>query len=203
MQLFGLDERRRQQAHEENLESCADTLLAAVERHREAVSVGAHDHARVLNVAVFATIWNADLNVLLEDLRRLKDAPGTAAGWRRKLTARLLALTIVEAADEFTSLLGREFRSSVNQLNAESTVPQLNAVHGELSRFRAAHGGRLRALRNTVVAHRDPDASAQIEALRTLNVGEVETLGWELLRWTNSLHHYVTDVMAASRGAAA
>jgi hypothetical protein len=189
--------------HEKNLNACAVALMAAEQQHREAVRAGAHDNARVLNVAIFAVVWNADLSVLLEDLRVLNEVPGWAAGWKRKLTARLLALTMVEAVDEFRGLLGRDFRIAVKRLAGDSTLEQLNDVHKTLSRFRDTHDTELRVVRNTIIAHRDPDAAVQAESLRSLNVKHVEELGWELLKWTTSLHQFVGTVVANDRRTAA
>ena len=177
--------------------------MTAVEQHRRAVNAGAHDHTCILNVALFAIIWNADLSVLLEELRVLDGVPGTAAGWKRKLTARLLALTIIEAGDEFRGLLGREFRASVKRLAGDDMLEQLNAVHKTLCRFRDAHDTTLRKVRNTVIAHRDSNAAGQVESLGSLKVKDVEKLGWELLRWTTSLHELVSTVAAKSRKTAA
>jgi hypothetical protein len=184
--------------HEKNIQACGVALMAAEGQYREAVRAGAHHKARVLNVAIFAVVWNADLSVLLEELRVLNEAPGWAAGWKRKLTARLLALTIVEAVDEFTGLLGRDFRTAVRQLTDDATLEQLNDIHKALTRFRDGHESELRIVRNTIIAHRDPDAAIQTESLRSLNVKHVEELGWELLEWTTTLHVFVGTVAAAS-----
>lgn len=188
---------RSEALYRENVAQLRAALQAVVARRAEFERHGADAHVRIANVAQFAILWNADLSALLDELRRLKRSSAPGAEWKEKLLARLLALTMIECADEFVGLLGRQFRRTVETLCEDPELLQeVGRVHKRLSDFKKEHEVHLRQVRNTIIAHRDPNASLQLEVMEKLSVDALTQLGFELLDWTNDLLHLLSSVIA-------
>jgi hypothetical protein len=184
---------------DENIERFADALQQTLAWRPFVQRLGAADHVCLLNVAQFVLLWNADLAALLGDLHDLRDNASLRAGWRRKLAARQLALTIVEAVDRLRSLCGQSFRESIVQVGGDPLLTRVNELHRRLHVFSEAHDEELRRVRNTIVGHRDADASTQIEALRTLSVDAVEQYAWSFVSWNTDMFSLLSDVMAVGK----
>ncbi len=109
------------------------------------------------------------------------------------MQARTLVLLLYETAHRLPAVLGGKFRRAVEAIGASDSLPTLNTVHGRVTAFAAEYGGELYTLRNLVVAHRDQDASAQLEAL-TFDVDRVHHLGWMFFQVLTPLYEYFADL---------
>jgi hypothetical protein len=50
----------------------------------------------------------------------------------------------------------------------------------------AQHGPLLEGIRNNIIGHRDNEVSTQLLWMRKADATEIETLGWELMKLTNT-----------------
>jgi len=129
------------------------------------------------NVDQFALLFNFDLSCLLQDMRARPNS------WHTNLHARTLVLTMFECVDDFKALLGKEFRSLLQSLDKDGTIlTEANNLHSELRRFLDQYD-RFKEVRDTVTAHREHDAAAQIHLIENLDISEVESAGYQMMRW--------------------
>lgn len=155
------------------------------------MTAGAKGRLVLLNVALFALLWNSDLFALLSRLEALRAERSLSAGWQRKQAARFLALTILESCETLKGLLGKDFRRELETFAGKEAVVLLGPIHRDLSRFLKQHGDDLRHIRVTIVAHRDPDASVQLAAMRGVDVARMATLGNEMVEWNTRLFTFL------------
>ena len=146
----------------------------------------------IVNLAQFVILWNMDLSALLNAL------DDTEPGWQQKLHARVLALTIYECAEDFTALLGKNLREAITELAGPQQLTILNPVSAGINQFWRSHREALKAIRGSIIAHRDHNAKQQIEALNNLSVEEVKSMGWELMKWTNTLLSALSNTVNVS-----
>ena len=119
----------------------------------------------LININQFVMLFNYDLSVLRQDLFVAEP------GWRRKLHARLLALTIVEFLEDVGELLGKSFRTRVAAIGDKTaSIDRLNSILKQLNQLRATHEAALRDIRNIAIGHKDKDAKRQFEVINNLDV---------------------------------
>ena len=152
--------------------------------------LGTAHHVALVNVCQFALLFNYDLSCLLHDLT------ATQIAWHRRLHARHLALTLVECVEDFTALLGKPFRRAISELRLDpATVETLNSLSAELHAFQRQHDRFLRSVRNYTIAHREHDATIQLQWINDLEPKSLGALGDEMMRWTARLHVYLHSVI--------
>ena len=117
----------QQRAIERNLKSCEAARHEAEKRNLE-------DIIFIININQFVMLFNYDLSILGYGLLAIED------GWRRKLYARLLALTVVEFLEDIGELLGKNFRSKVAAIDDNSaSIDKLNSILKQLNQIRTRH----------------------------------------------------------------
>ena len=133
---------------------------------------------RLLNLIQFACLYLTDMAILLElsDMAR--------AERKKRLFARLIALHVFECFDRFGEMLHQTFAARVRQL---ATHEQFGPVLKELRKLRKAHAPLLRNMRNSVIAHRDPDASVQLAMIRSIDPKRIHRMGVDVVKWLTSL----------------
>lgn len=142
------------------------------------------DKAKAANIPTFAGIYNVGLFVAIaeQDISTYAEAIVFARSeWHRKFHARGLAVLLTELSEDLPELLGKQFRGWLSdiQLGDDQTV-RLNTIGRELSSFRKQHHAFLSRIRNYVCAHRDHDASVQLDLIGALDVREVLRLGSQI-----------------------
>lgn len=95
------------------------------------------------------------------------------------LRARIGRL-LYEGAEDLPQLLAKKYREWLADLELDSQwVTALNDIGAKLSRFRKSHSDFLSNVRNLVGAHKDHNASAQLDVLVNLKAADVYRLGAE------------------------
>jgi hypothetical protein len=154
----------------------ADKFLVLAER------AGSPHHIDFANLMQFAGVFSYDLVCILDDCMRSED------GWRRKLHARHLALTLVENVEDFTDLLGKPLQTILAKTVFDpAPVATILVLKADLHRFQENNDKFLRAIRNAIIAHRDHLAKIQLTWIRGLNPEHVENLGIEMVQWCTRL----------------
>ena len=116
--------------------------------------------------------------------------------WRKKLYARLLAMTLVECVEDITQLLGKEFRLSLDKAIAKNDYKQkLNPIVKALIEFKKKHECDLRDIRNIAAAHRDQDAARQLSAINKINPKTLQNLSLEFVELLLPFNKMMTEVM--------
>jgi hypothetical protein len=182
---------------EENQRAIEENLMACERTRGLAEKNNVQDVIFIININQFVMLFNYDLSVLRQDLL------ATEAGWRRKLHARLLALTIVEFLEDVGELLGKSFRAKVVETGDKTaSIDRLNSILKKSSQLRVTHEKALRDLRNIAIGHKDKDAKKQFEVIRNLDVDRLESLGVDMTNWVTSYSLFLTDlIMSMTRQA--
>lgn len=169
------------------------TLKINGEKAREA---GLHSFSGIYNVALYIAIAEHDMSTHGEAILH---APSE---WHRKFHARGLAVLLFEVAEDLPTLLGKQYRQWLNDLQlAPNWLARLNTITKSIAAFRKAHEPFLSKIRNYLGAHRDHDAYAQFELLENLDVLEVFRLAATLSESIRSLiafNHDLVRVMGNS-----
>jgi hypothetical protein len=164
-------------------------LLASL-RISRAQAEARNDLAAVtlINANQFAALFNYDLRQLLFDIGPARDT------WGGKLYARTLALTLYECTEDFTSILGRDFRGALQARGGSEHLARLGELHNWVREFFNAHRVLLQGIRLQVIGHREHDASQQLARLEAIDVRQIEELGYEMLRWLNEFIGFATVI---------
>lgn len=145
--------------------------------------------AEIVNTLQFCLVVSKDLSCLGEDLLQPRSR------WHGNLYARLLALTLVEYAEDLSAILGRSFRESALALDdAPNAEERLNNLLVKLHHFRRENDEFLRRIRNNTVGHREHDARAQADWISKLEPLKILALGGELEDWTNDFLEYILPI---------
>lgn len=175
-------------------------------RKRVAVSTGLQktlkingEKARAAGLHTFTGIYNAALYVAIaeHDMSTYSEAILLAPSeWHRKFYARGLAVLLFEVAEDLPTLLGKQYRQWLNDLELDPKwLTRLNTITKSIAAFRKSHEPFLSKIRNYVGAHRDHDAYAQFELLKNLDVLEVFRLAATLSVSIRSLIAFNHDLV--------
>jgi hypothetical protein len=152
--LKTLRERRRHDV------SLAKTLEIIRREHRRAMEARLEHYARFYNVALYLLVFERDFTVLKWDGLHATES------WKRNLTTRLIGVMVYEAAEDLSQLLGQDFREMLSRFPVdEEQRDSFDCLKRELSRFFKTNRVFLKDMRNFVAAHRDHDASKQLDVI--------------------------------------
>jgi hypothetical protein len=146
-----------------------------------------------------STLYNIGLYLLIadRDIQAVKiDALTHPDEWTRKLSARIILLTIYEwDADKVT---GRKLKDALDlMLIPEELKREAIVLLRELRIVQRNAGKKFLTIRNAAIAHRDPNALVQYRAIRNLNVNEVLEMGTEFFAAAEKLIGLLTKLMLA------
>jgi hypothetical protein len=165
--------------------------LASITRNRElARQMGDISDETLMNAFQFTVIFNYDLRVLQVDVQ------GAGDSWRGRLYTRYLMLVMHEAADDLVAILGTHFRAVLKAWHApEPMIAELNALHKQLTAFRRDNEAAFAVTRNSITAHRDHDATLQLQALEGIDIKAMLAESYRLLDWMTSFHKYCSRML--------
>jgi len=170
-------------ALEENLNAGVFALKLAKQKQRE-------DLFYVYNINQFCTLFNYDLSVLLHDLHFNKSE------WKGRFYTRVIALSIVEFFEDIGQLLGKKFRDRISLINNQKVdIERLSLITKDLNNLRSKHEKSLRQIRNAVIAHKEHDTMSQIKIIGELDVGAINLLSIDIMRWLTSFTNFSTDLI--------
>jgi hypothetical protein len=177
----------------EGQKALTDALLQGALTLSKLERAGRTRDIRIANISLFTVLFNFDLRQLLHDVSQQR---GT---WAAKLYARMLALTMYECAEDFTELLGKDFRRLVTDVGDDDLLATLSSLHSRIRTFFDTNRQYLKAIRTEIVGHRDHQAAVQLQRLRDTKVAELEKLGYDLLRWVNDTYAFMGLVIQAAQ----
>lgn len=157
------------------------------------------DMANRANVLVYIEIYNVGLFIALleRDISTFNKSIFFAKSeWERQFFARGLAVLLYEGAEDIPVLLGKNYRESLKSLELNSEwFDELNKISAKLNQFRKANTFFLSELRNYVFAHRDHNASKQLDILSNLKSIEVYRLAAEFSSPISDLVRFYTKLL--------
>lgn len=152
----------------------AGLIQTLKQRCDEATRAGVPAYFDVYNAGLFVALLEQDISAFNESIYL---APSE---WHRQFHARGLAVLLYEGSEDVPQILGKKYRDSLKVLElGPDWFAALNSVSGKLSRFRQNHSEFLKNVRSLVGAHKDHNASAQLDLLVNLKSIEIYQLGAE------------------------
>jgi hypothetical protein len=171
-------------------------ILESISATRQKAEKIQFEHVvRLCNASQFCLICELDLSILIFDLS-MADTQ-----WRKKLYARLLAMTLVECVEDITQLFGKEFRQSLDKAITKNDYKlKLNPIVKALIEFKKKHERDLRDIRNIAAAHRDKNAAHQLSTINKIDPKTLQNLSLEfvelLLPFTTMMTEIMNDMSA-------
>lgn len=145
----------------------------------------------LLNAVQYTIIADLDLSFLTYQMMIAE------SDWERKLSARILAMTLVECVEDTAQILGKNFRIAADAIFNESEhFQKIDLIRRKIAMFRRKHEGMLRELRNIAAAHRDKDGDLQLVAIKNTNVKVIWRLSMEFTRLLGQFDELVIQIFA-------
>jgi hypothetical protein len=149
-----------------------DLIATLKKRHDEAVRANVPNYVGIYNAGIFLVLLEQDISAYNESIFFAKSE------WNRQFFARGLAVLLHEGAEDLTQLLSKQYRGWLEDLELDDEwIIVFNKIHSKLSGFQKKHTPFLNKIRNFVSAHREHDASVQLEILSDLKAIDVYRLG--------------------------
>jgi hypothetical protein len=146
-----------------------------------------------------SVFWNIAryINIISLDLKILSKHQAFAeTEWEKRLFARQISLLIYEAIDDILFLLGKEFKIIANDYKDDNSFSELlNEIRSKLNLFKTNHYERIKAHRNTSIAHRDKDTSEQLKHIYSISWLESVNMSGEFDRILNYLGMFLEIIM--------
>lgn len=102
----------------------------------------------------------------------------------KRVHARHAAVIIAELFEDAPALLGRDLRAHVASLpDIEEVVRRLGEHGKRFTLLVKLYGDDLCKVRNSVLAHRTPDAAAQLEMLSSMDPGKIIRIAYGVFDW--------------------
>jgi hypothetical protein len=177
----------RPQNQLDNERALTEALLATLPLRAKLEALGRVDDLAVLSVTQYAILFNFDLSCLMSDI-----APARG-NWRSKLFARTLATALFECVEDVPQLLGKQFRTIVSGRSAldPKLLGDLETLMKDFRSLKTRCQHHFAVVRHGTGAHRDLDASAQIETIKALNTETLITVSQDMMAWLTKLHQYL------------
>lgn len=159
--------------------ACCDVMKATVKALRDR---GHKTHEPIWNAALFLNTVAYDLSIWIIDLVYERDI------WKRRLTARSLALLLFEIGEDIPTVFGRLYRESAITLGVPEV--QLKALGAETKKFAAFWNENrvlLKEIRTIAAAHRDHDSIILHESIDGMDLFELLGLAAKVGSLLNSL----------------
>ena len=127
--------------------------------------------APLWNAIQYCSIADLDLSILIHQLMVAE------TDWRRKLYARMLAMTLFECVSDIPAIMAKDFRSGItSRANKNDVWEGVESVRKDLANFGKKHKIILEEIRHIAIAHRDQRAGLQLVVIKNIRV----TMVWEL-----------------------
>lgn len=152
------------------------------EAKNSAAIIGIPFLAQLANLIQYIELMAYDVLCLCEDMLT------TRSRWKKKLYARLIAITIFESMNDLAFLLGKPFKEKLINIRLPNFDTNRRTVHKEIVEFNKAHNDRLKKIRNTVIGHRDHNAEMQIDIIKSLRPGDIYRVSADFFSVQSKFH---------------
>lgn len=181
--------KRYEKNFKKNIGVLEGTLETLRQEKKRAEGHGALSLAEVHNTGIYLVLFNFDLTVLMK-LMLLERNESI-----RKVYAKQLALLIYEMFEDFSEIFGKNILEVIKGLpQKDKLMHDFKEIGQGLRNYKKVYEKELRNIRNIVVAHRDHDGNAQIQALSEIDTKEIQILAGEIETWNWQVVKLLTDL---------
>jgi hypothetical protein len=180
---------RLRKASRKKLNAAVRALEQVRETRAKLTKYNMPDVLELYDVSQFCIMYAADLTVLTRDMACHQD------WWESRLYARLLAMTMLECAEDLPAVLGKKFRDSLAVVVPDDRHRErLSKITSDLSDFRKRHERELRDIRRIAAAHRDHNPSLVISLIEQLDTQALLSMAGELQELQTEFSLAMTEV---------
>ncbi len=146
---------------------------------RIAVEQGNEELDKLAAALQYCTVVRRDLVILQTDLLTERNK------WRRNLSARHLAVLVIEITDNIDTVLGKEFRAHIVAVAGSNgeLLKRYRSLRRSLADICEDFNEELRHIRNTAAAHRDRNANRQIDAIDNVDERPILLVAQAVSMW--------------------
>ena len=187
--ILAIPKSRLRKASRTKLKAAVRALKQVRETRAKLTKYNMPDVLVLYDVSQFCIMYAADLTVLTRDMICREDS------WESRLYARLLAMTMLECAEDLPAVLGKKFRQSLAAVVPDDRHRRrLSEITKRLSDFRKRHERELRHIRRIAAAHRDHDPNLLISMIEQLDTQRLMTIAGELHDLQTEFARAMTEV---------
>lgn len=173
-----------------HIEELEKTIATIREQHKNSKEKGMEHYERVYNASLYVLILEYDITILKND------ALFSIRKWKKSFVARQIAMLLYEASNDLPSILGKEFRKSLNEIRVtDEELKKFNSVTKAINKFKNDHRNILQKLRNYVGAHRDNNAATQLQIIEEVDLLEIMDLAGNFYTSIRDLMPLMTGVI--------
>jgi hypothetical protein len=166
------------------------TINTLREQQLKCQKYGLSDLQRVNNVSLYLLLVDRDFSFMKTEMVSTFDPQ------RLRFVARQQALLLWEAADDLTTLLGREFRQSLSTLRiGDAAIGEFNAIVKRLHAFKSTnHKFLYSEVRNVVAGHRAQDSLEFLNKVEAIDPLVVFELGAQFYDFVHAMSEFLVRV---------
>lgn len=175
LQVFLIPGRIKYRWKNRNRRKVTTALIMTIKaRYDEATRGKVPSYIGIYNVGLFIVLLEQDISAYSEAMFFARSE------WHRHFFARGLAVLLFEGSKDVPQLLGKEYRQWLKSLDlGDDWFEKLNEIGSSISQFRKSHSAFLSEIRNLVGAHREKNASKQLDVMDKFNSIDIYKLGVE------------------------
>lgn len=184
---MGWQQRKIRRSFEQRLRAASDLLDLCKRLRTDASSLGLTAHVAFVNTFQFIVLVYRDLDTIHYENLQPRHAQV------HELHMRLWALLLFEYLDDLRCMLGKEFRGTLRSLSLGSLLSDpVGAANGRIRDIAKQHASELNAVRNAVIAHREHDAAAQLDVIRSMSLVRLSGLSRAVMHCSDELYTALT-----------
>ena len=131
--------------------------------------------ADLSNLIQYILIIEVDLWCLLEDM------VVTRSRWKKRLYARLIAITMFECFDDLNYLLGKPLRDQLMKAHLSHFETNRQKIHSQFSALNKKYKAPLKIIRNCSIGHREHSVEKQLEAIASFKPVQMYKIAYKYI----------------------
>lgn len=152
-------------------------------------SYGIRKFDNLFNICIIGSISSSDM-ILLSHQIALSNQK-----LEKMLSARMLAMVIIEYLNDINDLLGRKLVNEIMSNGFLDFVPILREINSEFAIIRKKHQTELSTIRNNIAAHKNKNGLSLINQLYKLNPQDISEMANETIVVNTKLTKETTKII--------
>ncbi len=152
-------------------------------------SLGIRKFDNLFNICIVGSISSSDIILLTHQIALSNEK------LEKLLSARMLAMIIIEYLNDVNDLLGRKLVNEVTSNGFLDFVPTLREINSEFAKIRKKHQNELTIIRNNIAAHKNKNGLSLINQLYKLNPQDIFEMANETIIVNTKLTKETTKII--------
>jgi hypothetical protein len=185
-------EKKKQELRKETINNQESTLgdLEGIKGAYEMMhGYGIKKFDNLFNICIIGSISSSDMILLTHQIAL------TNQKLEKLLSARMLAMILIEYLNDINDLLGRKLVNEVTSNGFLDFVPTLREINSEFASIRKKHQTELSTIRNNIAAHKNKNGLSLINQLYKLNPQDILEMTNETIIVNDKLTRETTKII--------